>query len=481
MTRHVPIAHEITDSSDDLALLRRFYADLYIHEFPDANERESVENMERYLRLKADNWYDSNNYHILLYLDGDAPIAGAIIDYLAEPNVGIIEFLVVSSTLRRAGLGRQALHWIERILNDDSRSAGHAGCDYLLAEMNDPFKLSCISDSMDPFERALVWHRWGFKKLRFPYVQPALSPGTQPVRNLLLMCKAGPTGDANTIPSTMLRDAVYGYARWAMRIDDPTGNAECRAMASFLAGRAVVDLLPLDTYVGASCRLVLTDCAPTDTATIDGALDVYAGEFTEGPISISRDLFKQFLSDARQRPSDHGPGHRYHLLSIARGSAGARPGGMASLFTLPSAGFIGYIVLDSTLRGQGYLAEILTAIERTMVRDDRGARGWYGECEPTGSAAMIFAKHGCHEVDIVYRQPSLPAQPRYAFEDAPVLRLMYKEFGESFGPPTITTEDFLCAVREIFRTVYQIEQPEQSEYYRAIQAQVDCREYITWR
>ncbi|HEY0986724.1 MAG TPA: toll/interleukin-1 receptor domain-containing protein, partial [Kofleriaceae bacterium] len=438
-------ARELTAAAEDLALLRRFYTELYVHEFPDPNERESVDNMERYLQRKADGWYGNNNYHILLYLDGDAPVAGAIIDYLAEPNAGIIEFLVVSSACRRSSLGRRTLDWLERILHEDSRRAGLDGYSSVLAEMNDPFKLSGEADSMDAFQRAAIWHRWGFQKLRFPYIQPSLSPDQQPVRNLLLMCKPGPGSDAHAIASTTLREAVYGYARWAMRIDDPARNDECRAMAAFLAARPAVELLPLDRYTGApGGRLVLTDHVAADASAIDAVLEIYAREFPGGPTTVSRAQFHQVVTDARRRAADPDAEHVYHLLSIAQ-TADGPPRGMVSFFTLPGAGFVGYVVLDPAIRNRGYLPEIVTAIERTMVVDDRRARGWYGECDPAGPAGAIFVKQGCREVDVVYRQPPLPGQDAYPFDSAPVLRLMYKELGETFAPPAVATTDFLSA------------------------------------
>lgn len=469
----------MTAAPQDILLLQQFYTTSYLHEFPDPNERESVENMKQYLLLKVGGWYQNNNYHILLYLDNATPVAGAIIDYLAEPNVGVIEFLVVSSSLRRSGLGTQLLRWAEGVLNDDSRRAGCHGWTYIVAEMNDPFKSHAVVDvvdSMDPFERSLIWHRWGFQKIRFPYIQPSLSREQIPVRNLLLMCKAGPSSAPGVIPSGTLRNTIYGYARWAMRIDSPDDNDECREMARYLAGRGEVGLIPLATYAGTpdNRRLAYADLSAEGLAELDAVLDIYVREFGEGPISLPRDLFKQLLISNRTEARSHD----YHLLSIMLKSEG-QPRGMASFFTFPGAGFGGYIVLDPSMRGKGYLPEVITTIERQMVLDRRGARGWYGECAPAGSNALIFGKQGFHEANIVYRQP--PLYSSYSIEDAPILRLIYKEFGEVFEPPKLTTEDFLRALCWIYQVVYRIDQPEASEYYQDVRRQTQENEYIVWK
>jgi hypothetical protein len=475
MAQHPYITHEVTASPQDIAILRQFYRNIYIPEFPDHNERESLENMEQYLRLKAEGWYGKKNYHILLYLDQGRPVAGSISDYLDKPNVGVIEFLVVSSSLRKCHLGTALLKWTENMLRRDSLNVGYRCWNYIIAEMNDPFKSFDLTDSMDPFQRTLIWHRWGYKKIRLPYVQPSLSPDKKPVRNLLLMCKHGGAGKPNTIPSTTLRDAVYEYARWAMRIDNPVDNKECREMAHYLGKQRNIASVPLATYVGAvdGRRLAFADLTVERFNELDTVLDIYAREFNEGPTSFPRDLFKKSLISFRDTAKYYG----YHLLSIKTNPEGA-PQGMASFFTFPGAGFGGYIVFDPSIRGKGFLPEVITAIERSMVMDKRGAHGWYGECDPADGTAPIFKKQGFYEVDIIYRQPPLYGRSPYKIEAAPIMHLIYKEFGENFEPPKIPAKDLLDALIWIFRVVYDIDQPDASEFYQSVRRQVHREEFI---
>ncbi len=486
MPPHFCTPRELTASPPDVATLERFYRTVYVQEFPDADERESFENMAQYLAHKAAGWYQDNAYHILLYLDGDEPVAGVIVDYLAGANVGVIEFLVVSPAFRRAGLGSALLTWAERTLREDSRRAARDGWAFLLAEMNDPFK-SIATDSMDPFERALVWHRWGFQKARFPYVQPSLSPHQEPVRTLLLMCKPADSSVTRAVPSPTLRDAVYGYARWAMRIDDPDHNAECREMARHLAVRDAIGLQSLAAYAGAgsSRRLTYRELTAVDGPEIGAVLALYRNEFGDGPTALAPYHFTRLLAGPAGARKDFD----YHLLSISprapRSFGALGPGeavrGMASFFTLPGARFGGYIALDPGLRGQGHLAEVITVMERRMASDRRGARGWYGECEPGRPALQILQASGFHEVDIGYRQPPLPSGPAYSLTQAPVLHLVYKEFGEAFSPPRLTVEDFLDALRWIYRIVYGVDRPEDSEYYREVEQQLNGRSLVAWK
>ena len=100
-----PEVRDLGAGAADLEILQLFYEDLYTAAFPDPDERESLANMKRYLELKASGWYGANNYHVRVLVDGGHTAAGSVSDYLAGPNTGVIEFLVVAPDARRRGLG----------------------------------------------------------------------------------------------------------------------------------------------------------------------------------------------------------------------------------------------------------------------------------------------------------------------------------------------------------------------------------------
>ena len=235
---------EIGLNPDELALFRAFYADVYVREFPDENERESLDNMLEYLHKKQAGWYGANNYHILMAVMGGQPVGCAIADYLAGPNTGIIEFLAVGTEMRGQGYG-QALHrGIERLLAADAAIA----LDYIAAEMNDPFRTDPASDNMDPFQRAMIWHRWGYRVIDFAYVQPALSDTQDAVGNLCLILRVRDGMDQDWIATDRLLGIIAGYMRWAMRIEHPEQNSEFADMARRLANQDRVRLRDLAAY-----------------------------------------------------------------------------------------------------------------------------------------------------------------------------------------------------------------------------------------
>src|SRR5580704_19638027 len=199
---------DISDEPDDLDLLSRFYDDLYVAGFPDPNERESLANMKRYLKLRREGWYGENCYHIILALDGDRTVAASVSDYLATPNCGVIEFLLVAESLWGTGIGKKLHAATIEALDGDARRVGRDGVNGIVIELNDPFRVAARDDNFDPFERALIWDRWGYGRLCFPYVQPALSDKQEPVICLLLAMKPVAPNFRYKVPPSLVSDVL---------------------------------------------------------------------------------------------------------------------------------------------------------------------------------------------------------------------------------------------------------------------------------
>jgi GNAT superfamily N-acetyltransferase len=453
-------------------VLHAFYRDLYAPEFPDADERESLANIEHYLELKDQGWYGANNYHVALLLESGRPVGGSVSDYLAEANAGVIEFLVVERSRRGRGVGRRLLDWTERRLAADARDRTGRDLDFVVAEMNDPFK-SPQGDSLDPFFRLRVWDAWGYAKLDFPYVQPALSSEQEAVPHLLLALKPlRPLGPA--LPASTVRHVVHEYLRWAMRIEEPETSAEFRAMAGWLGGRRSVDLVPFSHYLGHDDArpLIVREVAGADDPDLDGVLAVYQAAFPPGATTVPPESFRRSLE------AGHRPRQRWiHHLWALRASPEGPVAGMTSFFTLPGAGFGGYIALGPPLRGAGRQPLVLARVEEQMVRDGRGARGWFVECEPATYNAARFARAGFREVAVRYRQPRVAP----GVEENPVLQLLYKEFGAVYRPPVMDATQLLDAVSWIFDAVYGIERPHEHPLFTDVARQLPAVGRVPFR
>ncbi len=249
-----PVLRELSDSEADAAILRSFYNTVYVREFPNPDERESLENMESYLReRKPAGWYGKNNYHIVVAELGGGAAALCVADYVAAANVGIIEFLVVAPELRGRGIGQLMLDHVEALGEADARRAHGSGLRGIVAEMNDPFRTAPAADTMDPFDRAALWHRWGFRLIDMPYVQPALSEGQSAVECLMLLGKPLlPPFDA--WPAADVQAVIRDYLIYAMRFEDPRASPEFLAMERWLGKRTTVPLRSLGAAVGREPR-----------------------------------------------------------------------------------------------------------------------------------------------------------------------------------------------------------------------------------
>jgi GNAT superfamily N-acetyltransferase len=485
MVRTVEFRDIAVDSETDLVLLRSFYDVVYRAVFPDENERESLESLISYLQADAEQNETSRGcrYRMVVMLADGEPIGGSIFDYLIESNFGVIEFLFIKPQSQGRGFGRRMLDKTEELLRKDAAHYSGHDLGWIIAEMDDPFVHRRTPDNFDSFTRALIWHRWGYRAIDFPYVQPALSETKRPVRHLLLMAKpvTPPTGhlsalENDTIPGGALITAIRGYLRWAMRIIDADENPEFRRMAEHLAARPEAGLIRLDKYVGMAAEdaLEITEAANREDPAFGDAVGVYKNVFTDPAEAVPITSFHQLLSPR----GDRLHGCRYHLWAVS-GGPGQACEGMASFFTLPSSGFGGYVALTGSLRGRGLLSPLLRRIEQRMVRDDSRNRGWYIECGEKTDRTR-FTRHGFRELAVEYRQPRLPGTTFTASADRP-LHLLYKAFARVYEHSELTVDEFLPALRDILRCVYEIEEPGGHPSYQAIAAELMSSPIVPFR
>jgi GNAT superfamily N-acetyltransferase len=456
---------DLTAAPADLEQLDRFYSELYIAGFPDPDERESLANMRRYLELREQGWYGRNNYHILLgFADGRCR-AAAVIDYLAEPNAGIIEFLLIDAARRGQGLGFTMHRHVEQVLQADARRAGYSDLQSIVIEMNDPYQVDAAADNMDPFARAELWGRWGYAVLGFPYVQPALSDEQGPVTYLLLCAKPLDPAVQCAFPPTTVRQIVYGYLKWAMRIEDPEADPTFQEMSRALERLPSIPLTSLQTYVGRDPQRPFEIVPVTDPASPEFAelMRVFAASFPGGATAIHVDGFGRTLQRSRSGECTA----RYHLWGV-RDPQSQQIAGLASFFTTTRCGFGGYLALTPPLRGTGRCGLLVARIEEQMIRDQPGVPGWYIECAKGADVVPVFEHLGFRPLAGRYLQPPLTAFDLTvpAGVCGPELQLLYKPLGSRHRAMNRTADEVLDDVREILRSVYNIREPDLTETLR---------------
>ena len=447
---------DLTTSAADLSRLSRFYESLFIAGFPDADERESLENMIQYLYARESGWYAAegpkNSYHIVLAEQGGRIVGAIVADYLAIPNVGVVEFLLVAEECRSQKLGSRLHEYVVSLLRHDAHNAGYAEVDGVVIELNDPFQVPAHTDNMDPFVRTRIWGKWGYQCLNFPYVQPALSEDQQPVTCLILALKPTSSRWKHSVPSPTARDIVHEYIKWAMRITDPAENMDYQNMHRALMGMQEVNLIRLQHYVGHDESLPFEFEEVTSTADplFEQVMQVYQDSFTESETAIS----PQGFADASDRSASPASAFHYHLVGI-RESPDHPITGMASFFALPSCGFLGYLTLTKPLAGTGRCALVLARLEEMLFQNNPEIKGWYLECEHGTKQAAIFEKLGFRKVPIDYTQPELARiDPNAGEARSHSLDLMHKRLGRVSSNVLVPTAVQKEEIEEIMTYVY---------------------------
>jgi hypothetical protein len=111
---------DLTESGEDAAILTRFYDGLYVAEFPDPASRESLGELLDTLRRRAVGEFGRDNRHVVLALLDGVVVGGASALFLAEPNVGVLEFVVGADDWPT----RQLLTRMENLLGADAERLG---------------------------------------------------------------------------------------------------------------------------------------------------------------------------------------------------------------------------------------------------------------------------------------------------------------------------------------------------------------------
>jgi hypothetical protein len=217
--------HEVKHNDrKSIELLSKFYVGIYMGNFTDNNERESLDNLLHYLENEQLGKIEKNHYHILLATIGEEVVGGIVANYFDDINSGVIEFLVVDEKFRRKNIGNNLIEGMTNILNRDSFHHKSKGIDYIFIEVDHP---KLVDPVISPKAKKTIafWHKQRFLALNFNYIQPSIGNGKDPVRHLLLgvkLCKQGL--DENSIPSDVLVKFLYNYAQFSMSIEKPEND-----------------------------------------------------------------------------------------------------------------------------------------------------------------------------------------------------------------------------------------------------------------
>ncbi|MGC9071209.1 MAG: GNAT family N-acetyltransferase [Acidilobus sp.] len=210
----------------DHSLLAMMY-DLYRRIFRVDEEAETLENLERYLKLKETDYYGDNAYHVIVALLSGDVIGFVIGDYYAEPSVAVIEFLGVREDMRGMGFGRLLeSEFVRTAMSDASRVRRELRGVFIEVE---DVERGMLGSS------ALFWSRLGYRFVPVRYIQPPLSAGKRQAVGLRLMFR--PTRPSAELSGDLLLSFLRSYFKYAMSISDPEEREEYRLVEGQVKGK----------------------------------------------------------------------------------------------------------------------------------------------------------------------------------------------------------------------------------------------------
>lgn len=453
---------DLRNIPDDLELLTRFYEDLFVPGFPDEDERESIDTFRDNLVKRDAGFYCDNNYHILLLVDGDRPVAASIFDYLAASNCGAIEYILAAEDQRGKGLGWKIHERSVALMREDALKSGQEELNGIMLEINDPFQVSSEMDIVDPFDRVLMWQRWGYRRLRFPYQQPALSAEQSAIDYLVLGVKVVAPALAAGFPPQLAKTLVVDYLVWANRLTELEQDTFYLAMSAYAHSIDIAPFEDFDAYIGRDPRLGVIPVTEDSGPAWKALLAVYHRHFPPGPTVVEDGLIAARL--ARTWPD----GSRYHVWALTSAEGGDIHG-MATFFSMPRAGFLGYLAFDPELRGRGLARVACKRMEEQLIRSQPNIKHWYVECEPGTPQQAAFEAIGFRPLPVVYRAP--PVGPGAdGMAEGPAMTLLRKRLGDDLIPVQADAADLRRDMLTILRTVFGLPEAEKSACYRLFSA-----------
>ena len=218
------------DDKTSLIDLGVFYADIYIDAFPNEDERETYDNLLRY--LKQTKTAKDYTYHIILAKNESGQIvAGAIFDYFKASNSGMVEFIAVKQNLQSAGYGSLLYNHIFNILDADAHKFSGDSLSFIFCEIDIP-ELGKSKDA----KYLHFWDKHNYKRIDMNYVQPQLSSSQRAVDGLWLTVTS-PRKPISEISSDQVSSVIRDYMKYCMGISEPSKNSEYKQMLKDLNGR----------------------------------------------------------------------------------------------------------------------------------------------------------------------------------------------------------------------------------------------------
>lgn len=247
MHNKVEVIHVKYNNTASVELFKNFFDVIYCTEFPDPDERDSWNDLLKYLKQSSSN--DKNELYFVKILVINGSVAGGVIfDYLPQCNWGVIEYIAIKEDRQNQGWGSKLLKYVHEKLEETARRNGYQRVKAIAVEANDPKTTDISKDKGNTIDRLNFWGKLGYKHLEFPYRQPALDDSKNAVSNLLLLGYISDLGHNEYIDSRELNDFIEEYVSSDGWINDLSQNYAVNQMLQWLDKNSQIKVSKLDIF-----------------------------------------------------------------------------------------------------------------------------------------------------------------------------------------------------------------------------------------
>jgi ribosomal protein S18 acetylase RimI-like enzyme len=170
-----PVIEEAQNDKEGITDLCNMYGRIFLQAFPNADERESLENIIQFLQSGN----EDEERHIIHIKEKSSIIGSMIFSYFQNANAGYIPYIVIDSGYRQKGYARLLFERAMQLLEQDAKKHKKDIIKYVFLEIDK------FDDYIPPY--VYLWHSLGFKRIDLSYIQPPLNKEKSHSENLFLL------------------------------------------------------------------------------------------------------------------------------------------------------------------------------------------------------------------------------------------------------------------------------------------------------
>ncbi len=209
---------------------------LYQMLFPVEDERETVDNLKKYL-TNINSSVEHFSYFIIYAEENNYPIGILIGDYFKDSHTRIIEYVGVAPEWRKKGIAKKLIDKFFSLCPEDEKGKING----TFIEVEDPLDERNKKESSTPF-----WDLLGYEVVQLRYICPPLSEGKKPATNLILMYKSE-LGE--TLEPLALMSFLESYFKYSMPYENPRSRPEFELIEKQLKWKLKVRTVKLKDYL----------------------------------------------------------------------------------------------------------------------------------------------------------------------------------------------------------------------------------------